>query len=72
VSEAVSIEHPIEDLELGARTTNILKDSGLETVEDVLGRLKGGDAALLEIDGFGAKSLMDLKQALQNQGYQTP
>ncbi len=72
VSEAVAIEHPIEDLELGARTTNILKDSGLETVEDILRRLEGGEAALLEIDGFGSKSFSDLKQALQDQGYQIP
>ena len=69
-SEAVAAEHPIEDLELGTRTTNTLKDAGLETVEAVLSRLEGGDDALLAIDGFGPKSLSDLKQALKEKGFQ--
>lgn len=71
ISEAVAVEHPIEDLALGTRPTSALKGAGLDTVEDVLSRLEGGDNALLAIDGFGPKSLSDLKQALKEKGYQT-
>ncbi|MFW5714253.1 MAG: DNA-directed RNA polymerase subunit alpha C-terminal domain-containing protein [Brevefilum sp.] len=69
-SEPTVIEHPIEDLDLGTRSTNILKSAGLNTVEDVLSRLGKGDDSLLSIDGFGPKSLSDLKQALRENGYQ--
>lgn len=71
-SEAAVIEHPIEDLDLGARATNILKGAGLTSVEDVLSRLEEGDESLLTIDGFGPKSLSDLRGALKEKGYQTP
>jgi len=71
-AKAVAIEHPIEDLDLGTRTTNILQSAGVDTVEDVLSRLEEGDEALLAIDGFGPKSLSDLKQALKENGYQIP
>ncbi len=69
-SAAVAVQHPIEDLELGARTTNTLKDAGIDSVEDVLARLEEGEKTLLAIDGFGPKSLSDLKQALKDNGYQ--
>lgn len=71
-SEAVVIEHPIEDLDLGARATNTLKAAGLATVENVLSRLDEGDESLLTIDGFGPKSLSDLKQALKEKGHKIP
>jgi DNA-directed RNA polymerase alpha subunit len=68
--EAVAAKHPIEDLDLGTRTNNALKSAGVNTVEDALAHLAQGDDALLAIDGFGKKSLIDLKQALQEKGYQ--
>ena len=68
-SAAVAVLHPIEDLDLGTRTTNTLKAAGLETVEDTLEMLEQGDDTLLAIDGFGPKSLSDLKQALTQKGY---
>jgi len=70
--QAVAVEHPIEDLELGARTTNTLKADGIETIEDALARLEEGEKALLAIDGFGPKSLSDLKSALTENGYPIP
>lgn len=70
--EAVAVMHPIEDLDLGGRAANILKDAGIKTVEDALSYLKEGEETLLAIDGFGPKSLSDLKQALQDNGYQIP
>lgn len=65
----VKTEVLIEDLALSTRVNNLLKESGLESVSDVLNRLEEGDEALLEIEGFGEKSLRDLKEALRNLGY---
>ena len=36
------------------------------------GRLQQGEASMLEIDGFGRKSLIDLKKSLRNLGYELP
>ena len=34
--------------------------------------LEGGEKALLEIEGFGRKSLIDLKKELRRMGYELP
>jgi hypothetical protein len=65
-------EVPIEILNLGARINIVLIDAGLTTVDDVLNRLESGEEALLEINGFGEKSLGELKQALAVAGYKIP
>jgi hypothetical protein len=65
-------EVPIELLNLGARMNNVLIDAGYTTVDDVLTQLELGDDALLEINGFGEKSLSDLKKALLASGYIIP
>jgi len=65
-------EVPIEDLELGTRIDNILKEADVTTVNDALKLLEVGDDALLGISGFGDKSLIALKEALQSSGYQIP
>ena len=62
----------VEVLDLGTRVTNALLDAKLETVENLLGLLEGGDQALLDIKGFGRKSLIDLKKALRAQGFEIP
>ncbi len=63
---------PVTELGLGSRIEGLLLGAGLETVGQVLERLSGGDAALLEIEGFGRKSLADLKRALRKRGYELP
>lgn len=63
---------PIVELELSARIENSLAEAGIEIVGDALERLEGGDSALLEIDGFGRKSLADLKRELKRRGYELP
>ena len=63
---------PIEELELGTRVDNVLQDAGMNTVGDVLERLEGGEKAMLDISGFGRKSLIDLKKALRQNGYKIP
>jgi large subunit ribosomal protein L31 len=49
-----------------------LNRAELVTVGDVLAKLEGGEKALLEIEGFGRKSLIDLKKSLRQLGYQLP
>ena len=70
--EKVSPERPIEELGLGTRVDKALEEAGLKTVGDVLTRLEGGEQALLDISGFGRKSLIDLKKALRTLGYKLP
>jgi len=62
----------VEILDLGTRVTNALLDAKINTVEDLLAQLENGDQALLEIKGFGRKSLIDLKKALRAQGFEIP
>ncbi len=62
----------VEILELGTRVTNALVEAKIETVENLLNLLEGGDQPLLDIKGFGRKSLIDLKKALRAQGFEIP
>ncbi len=62
----------IEVLDLGTRTNNSLEDAKISTVADLLKLLEDGDQALLDIKGFGRKSLIDLKKALRGQGFEIP
>jgi large subunit ribosomal protein L31 len=62
----------VEMLELGTRVTNTLIEAKLATVEDILSLLEDGDQALLDIKGFGRKSLIDLKKAIRSQGFEIP
>lgn len=62
----------VEEFELGKRAITALKKAGVETAGDVIAKLEGGDDALLDIDGFGRKSLADLKRSMKRQGYQLP
>ncbi len=63
---------PVEELELGNRPTEALIKAGLTTVGQVLERLAEGEASLLAVEGFGRKSLIDLKKRLRQLGYELP
>jgi len=63
---------PVDTLELGSRVTNALVDAKIVTIQDLLTLLEGGDQPLLDIKGFGRKSLIDLKKALRSQGFEIP
>jgi len=67
-----SPERPVADLELGTRPTEALAKAGITAVGQVLDRLAMGEASLLSIEGFGRKSLADLKKRLRQLGYQLP
>ena len=63
---------PIVELGLGTRPTDALAKAGLTNVGQIIEKLEGGEAALLEVDGFGRKSLIDLKKRLRQLGYALP
>ena len=70
--ERLSPTRPITDLELGARVEKTLAEAGITEVGHALARLELGEAAILEIKGFGRKSLADLKKSLRRLGYELP
>jgi large subunit ribosomal protein L31 len=71
-SERTSPDLPISELELGKRAESVLAEAGIETAGQALERLAQGENALLDIDGFGRKSLADLKRRLRAQGFELP
>lgn len=68
----ISPERLITDLGLGTRPTEALAKAGLTNVGQVLDKLTKGEAAILVVDGFGRKSLADLKKRLRQFGYELP
>ncbi len=68
----ISPDRPTEELELGARATQALVNAGLTNVGAILARLQEGQENLLASDGFGRKSLADLKKRLRQLGYELP
>lgn len=67
-----SPERPIAELNLGSRATEALARAGITKVGQVIEKLELGEAGLLSIDGFGRKSLADLKKSLRRLGYELP
>jgi len=71
-TERVSPERPISELNLGKRAVDALANANITKVGQVLEKLAQGEQALLDIDGFGRKSLIDLKKNLRQLGYILP
>ena len=71
-TERVSPQRPVAELGLGTRPTDALVKAGLTTIGQVLERLAGGDEKLLEVEGFGRKSLIDAKKRMRQLGYDLP
>jgi large subunit ribosomal protein L31 len=71
-SARTSLDRPISDLELGTRASESLAKAGIENVGQALEKLAEGENALLAVDGFGRKSLADLKKRLRQFGYELP
>ena len=68
----VSPKRSIVELELGARPTAALDKAGIKDVGQFLAKLSEGEAAVLSIEGFGRKSLIDMKKKLRLLGYELP
>jgi large subunit ribosomal protein L31 len=71
-SEKVSPDRPVAEFELGKRATDTLIKAGITNAGEALAKLEEGDEAVLAIDGFGRKSLADLKKSMRRQGYEIP
>jgi large subunit ribosomal protein L31 len=71
-SSRTSPDLPIAELELGTRAESALAKAGVVEVGQALERLAQGEAALLAIEGFGRKSLADLKRRLRQRGFELP
>ncbi|NPA93733.1 MAG: 50S ribosomal protein L31 [Chloroflexi bacterium] len=68
-----SPERPLSDFGLSQRAVSALAKAGITTAGQVLEKLAAeGSQALLDIEGFGSKSLIDLKKALRREGYTLP
>lgn len=67
-----SLERPVEELGLGARPTDVLVKAGFKTVGQIIDKLAEGEQAVLDIEGFGRKSLIDLKKRMRQMGYELP
>ncbi len=68
----VSPKRPIAELELGTRPTSALQKAGITEVGQFLEKLSQGESAVLGIEGFGRKSLIDIKKKLRSLGYELP
>lgn len=67
-----SPERPIAELGLGTRPTDALAKAGIVNVGQALNKLAEGEKVILEVEGFGRKSLIDLKKKLRQFGYEVP
>jgi len=68
----VSPERPISDFGLSKRAEKILAEAEITTAGDVIAALEKGEQTLLNLDGFGRKSLADLKKGMRRFGYELP
>ena len=60
------------NLDLTARSTEALVKAGITEVNQFLSKLAESEAAVLAIEGFGQKSLIDAKKKLRALGYELP
>lgn len=68
----VSPRRPIAELELSTRSTDALVKAGITDVGHFLAKLAEGEDKVLAIEGFGRKSLIDIKKKLRALGYDLP
>ena len=67
-----SPDRSIDDLELSPRATDALKKAGILSIGQILAKLGEGNAAMLEIAGFGQSSLTAAKKKLRLLGFEVP
>jgi len=60
---------PLSELGLSTRVQHVLERGGLSTIEDLLALWERDPQELLEIRGFGAKSLEEVRQRVEQGGY---
>ena len=67
-----SPDRTVVELGLGNRPTEALAKAGITTVGHIIDKLAVGEQTLLDVEGFGRKSLIDLKKKLRSLGYDLP
>jgi large subunit ribosomal protein L31 len=67
-----SPERPITELGLGTRATEALAKVNITNVGQAMELLENGESGILAVEGFGRKSLADLKKRLRQFGYELP
>ena len=68
----VSPERAVTELGLTKRVLDILAKAEITNIGHLLEKLEKGESALLNLDGFGRKSLADVKKGLRKLGYELP
>nr|MBN1229706.1 50S ribosomal protein L31 [Anaerolineae bacterium] len=64
---------PLEEIGLTTRYLNALAEEGIVTAGDFITRIEeGGDNAITNIKGVGAKTLIDIKRELRSRGFELP
>jgi large subunit ribosomal protein L31 len=71
-SARTSMDRSIAELGLEKRSNDALTKAGVTTVGQILDMFALGESTILAIEGFGRKSLADLKKRLRSFGYQLP
>jgi large subunit ribosomal protein L31 len=71
-AERTSPDRPITELKLPKRAVEALAAVGITTCGQMLDKLDEGEKAVLDIEGFGRKSLIDTKKQLRQLGYDLP
>ncbi|MBN2500154.1 MAG: 50S ribosomal protein L31 [Anaerolineales bacterium] len=71
-AERVSPDRLISELEVSKRVVDKLAAVGINNAGEFIEKLGEGEDKLLEIDGFGRKSLADVKKSLRRLGYDLP
>lgn len=68
----VSPDKSVKEIGLTARAIDALEKAGMVNVGQVLTKLAEGEEAMLAVEGFGRKSLIDMKKSLRQMGYDLP
>jgi large subunit ribosomal protein L31 len=71
-SAKISPDRSVKEIGLPSRAVDALEKAGLENVGQLLEKLAEGEGAILAIEGFGRKSLIDMKKNLRQMGYTLP
>lgn len=70
-AKAAPVNPSMTDLGLDKRTINLLKSVDIEDANSLMAKLsEGGDQGILDIDGIGRQSLINIKKALRSAGFE--
>lgn len=64
-----TVEQAIGSLGLDERVVTLLTGAGLNTVTELVEKVKAGDEGLLAIEGMGRKNVIDIKKRLRARGF---